>query len=228
VVIEGNTRTTVLRGLRVRLEREIQAVREVVNRLGKLRTVTANIQVRVVNAATSAELGDILPHLHSARHINHAKQWSRTRPTWACSTSIGSYAGRSTRVPSCGGVRSPLYGGEGDPFADGPHVIGQPGGHRRRSCPPPPVLALHPQGSHRPAEVVRVVAEPGGRHVRVPRLRELVPLPPLAAAPPAVRPVVPLDERRVHHPADGRQGQRQQVVNSGEKGSAVSTQSGSA
>jgi hypothetical protein len=48
----------------------------VVNRLGKLRTVTANIQVRVVNAATSAELGDILPHLHSARHINHAKQWS--------------------------------------------------------------------------------------------------------------------------------------------------------
>jgi integrase len=32
-----------------------------------------------------------------------------------------------------GGVLSPLYGGEGDPFADGPHVIGQAGGHGRRS-----------------------------------------------------------------------------------------------
>ena len=36
-------------------------------------------------------------------------------------------------VGTNGGVLSPLYSGEGDPFADGPHVIGQSGGHGRRS-----------------------------------------------------------------------------------------------
>jgi hypothetical protein len=94
VVIEGNTRVTVLRMLRARLDAEketlerasrakkghtpeaVQTLREQITHLEKIKADTLKIQAWEVDAATSAQLEDILPHLHSVRHINHAKQWS--------------------------------------------------------------------------------------------------------------------------------------------------------
>ncbi len=101
-------------------------------------------------------------------------------------------------VTDRGGGLLALHSGEGDPLGDGPHVVGQAGGHRRRSRPPLAVLTLHPQCSRTLAEVGGERAEPRRRHVHLPRLRELVALPPLATAPPPIRPVVTLHEARVH------------------------------
>ena len=94
VVIEGNTRTTVLRKLRSRLEAErnkltriekskkgyspeaVEQLRNLVDHLEKVKKDTTRIHAMVVNAATTEELEAILPSLHSVRHINHANPWS--------------------------------------------------------------------------------------------------------------------------------------------------------
>jgi hypothetical protein len=76
-------------------------------------------------------------------------------------------------------------------------------GNRRSS-----LAALHLQGPHRPAEVVTVLAEEGRRPMRPPVLRGAVRLPRLPRVAVAVRPVVPLHERRVDRPAGRRCGQR--------------------
>lgn len=94
VVLEGNTRTTVLQKLRNRLEAErnklekaekakrghtlesLQALRDLITHLEKIKKDTTYIHALEVNAKTPEELEEILPHLHSVRHINHAKQWS--------------------------------------------------------------------------------------------------------------------------------------------------------
>ena len=94
VVIEGNTRVTVLRMLRARLEGEkdslerasrakkghtpeaVESLKAQIAVLEQIVKDTLKIRALVVNASTSAELEEILPHLHNVRHINHAKQWS--------------------------------------------------------------------------------------------------------------------------------------------------------
>ena len=94
-----------------------------------------------------------------------------------------------------------LYSRTLDPLRQGPHVIRQLRHHGR--CPSPAALGL--QRPHRPAEVGAVVAEEGRRPMRPPVLRDAIRLPDLPCIAVAVRPVVPLHERRVDRAA-GRRG----------------------
>lgn len=94
VVIEGNTRVTVLRMLRERLDaakatlaraktskkghtpEAVEALKEQIARLELIQADTVVLRASEVDAADSEELEEILPHLHSVRHINHARSWS--------------------------------------------------------------------------------------------------------------------------------------------------------
>ena len=93
IVVEGNTRTSVLRRIRESTLKREQARLERLNRSGrvpaedvrhqeqlvaKLETVIADtdlLRVFPVNAATAKELEKVLPRLLGVRHISHAKQW---------------------------------------------------------------------------------------------------------------------------------------------------------
>ncbi len=93
IVVEGNTRVSVLRSIRgPRLEREkaklskftkgskmpaeeIKQQQLHVERLEAIFNDTDRLQVYPVNAATAAELEEKLPRLLGVRHITHARQW---------------------------------------------------------------------------------------------------------------------------------------------------------
>ena len=92
VVLEGNTRTTVLRGIRRDLEREKSrlarakrnqavdplAVREQQDRLERYERVvraTREIEVLPVAAQSPQELAQSLPRLLGVRHLSHAQKW---------------------------------------------------------------------------------------------------------------------------------------------------------
>ena len=92
VVLEGNTRTTVLRGIRRDLAREKsrlarakrnafvdpQAVREQqqkVERYERVVQATEEIEVLPVSAKGPEELAQSLPRLLGVRHLSHAQKW---------------------------------------------------------------------------------------------------------------------------------------------------------
>lgn len=92
VVVEGNTRTEVLRRLRIRLVREkaklkemiaakdypkpeIDEQKELIAKIQKIVDDTDLISVFAVVAKSPAELEKQLPHIHGVRHIRHAKDW---------------------------------------------------------------------------------------------------------------------------------------------------------
>lgn len=94
VVVEGNTRTAVLRRIRDRLNRlreklarvkrsprsyaahEVDEIEREIERLEQIVSDTEQIQVSPVNAETVEELQAVLPRLLGVRHIQHAKQWT--------------------------------------------------------------------------------------------------------------------------------------------------------
>lgn len=94
VVIEGNTRTVVLRRIRRKLQQErdklkrmeekpkgydkqeFEDQRKLVAQLQQIVDDTDNLVVFPIKSATAAELEETLPHLHGVRHINHAQHWS--------------------------------------------------------------------------------------------------------------------------------------------------------
>src|SRR5262249_32480922 len=94
VVIEGNTRVTVLRMQRNRLDAEkatldraktskkshtpeaVKALKEQIARLEQIKTDTLVLRAQEVDAANADQLEGTLPHRHSVRHINHARPWS--------------------------------------------------------------------------------------------------------------------------------------------------------
>jgi len=94
VVIEGNTRTVVLRRIRKRLTQEaahldkmeknkakydkqdLEDQRKLVAQLQKIVTDTDTLDVHIIKAKNAAELEDWLPMLHGVRHISHAQPWS--------------------------------------------------------------------------------------------------------------------------------------------------------
>jgi len=94
IVLEGNTRTVVLRRIRVRLEKEktklarmeeskkgyaekdFDEQRQIVAELQQIVQDTNQLTVFPVEAATAAELEEKLPRLMGVRHITHAQQWS--------------------------------------------------------------------------------------------------------------------------------------------------------
>lgn len=93
IVVEGNTRISVLRNIRgLRLEREkaklakftkggklpaneIKQQQRLVEQLEAITQDTDKLQVYPVVASTTAELEAKLPRLLGVRHISHAKQW---------------------------------------------------------------------------------------------------------------------------------------------------------
>ncbi|ACO32153.1 hypothetical protein ACP_3188 [Acidobacterium capsulatum ATCC 51196] len=93
IVVEGNTRTVALRGLRgERLDRErkkldkikksktsfgeeLKAQTELVDQLERVVASTDNLKAYPVAAKSAEELLDRLPRLMGVRHINHAQQW---------------------------------------------------------------------------------------------------------------------------------------------------------
>lgn len=93
IVVEGNTRTSVLRNIReARLERErtklerfkkggkmpaeeVKAQERLVAKLEQIISDTDQLSVHPVKAATIEELEEKLPILLGVRHISHAKQW---------------------------------------------------------------------------------------------------------------------------------------------------------
>jgi hypothetical protein len=93
IVVEGNTRISVLRHIRGRLEKEraklakftkggkmpaeeIKQQQQLVAQLEAIVEDTDSLQVYPVVAATTAELEKKLPRLLGVRHITHAKQWT--------------------------------------------------------------------------------------------------------------------------------------------------------
>jgi hypothetical protein len=94
IVIEGNTRTVVLRRVRNTLSQEKAHLDKMEKRKGKYdkqdileqRRVVAQLQqivddtealnVYSVKAASASELEEVLPRLHGVRHISHAQPWS--------------------------------------------------------------------------------------------------------------------------------------------------------
>ena len=94
VVIEGNTRTVVLRRIRTRLAQEaahlekmeknkakydkqdIEDQRKLVAQLQKIVDDTSKLDVHIIKAKNAAELENWLPILHGVRHISHAQPWS--------------------------------------------------------------------------------------------------------------------------------------------------------
>jgi hypothetical protein len=93
IVVEGNTRTAVLRRIRERLDKaanklarmekkvrqypaaEIAQQRDEVKALKKIVSDTEELKVVPVDAATPEELEAKLPRLLGVRHIKHAQQW---------------------------------------------------------------------------------------------------------------------------------------------------------
>jgi hypothetical protein len=94
IVLEGNTRTVVLRRIRDRLDKEraklermterkksyaakdLDEQGEVVNQLEQIVKDTDQLTVYPVDAKTPEELEEKLPRLMGVRHITHAQQWS--------------------------------------------------------------------------------------------------------------------------------------------------------
>jgi hypothetical protein len=94
IVVEGNTRTAVLRRIRAelaelrakqkRLERsarsfapnEAENLQREIADLEEIVEQTAKVEVHFVDAKTADELLDVLPRLLGVRHIVHAKQWT--------------------------------------------------------------------------------------------------------------------------------------------------------
>lgn len=94
IVIEGNTRTTVLRRIRRKLplelerlekmekksksydKQEIENQKRLIAVLKGIIADTENLIAFPIKAASAAELEERLPHLHGVRHINHAQHWS--------------------------------------------------------------------------------------------------------------------------------------------------------
>jgi hypothetical protein len=94
VVIEGNTRTVVLRRVREKLtlakerlekmekkaksyaKQELEDQRRVVASLEKIVADTNQLDVLPINAASAAELENKLPQLHGVRHISGVQHWS--------------------------------------------------------------------------------------------------------------------------------------------------------
>ena len=93
IVVEGNTRISVLRRVRARLEKErakldrmskgggypqqeVRKQTELVERIDKLIAATDKIQVYPVVASSVAELDSKLPRLLGVRHIFPAKNWT--------------------------------------------------------------------------------------------------------------------------------------------------------
>lgn len=94
IVLEGNTRTVVIRRIRDRLEREraklermnerkksyaakeLDEQRQTVSQLEQIVRDTDQLTVYPVDAKTPEELEDKLPRLMGVRHITHAQQWS--------------------------------------------------------------------------------------------------------------------------------------------------------
>jgi hypothetical protein len=92
VVLEGNTRTTVLRGIRRDLAREksrlararrnafvdpagVREQQERVDRYERVVEATREIEVLPVSAKDPAELAQSLPRLLGVRHLSHAQKW---------------------------------------------------------------------------------------------------------------------------------------------------------
>lgn len=92
IVVEGNTRVSVLRSIRARIEREraklerfvksgktpaeeIRQQQQLVDQLEAIIKDTERLRVQPVRAATISELEDRLPRLLGVRHISHAKGW---------------------------------------------------------------------------------------------------------------------------------------------------------
>ncbi|HEV2801103.1 MAG TPA: hypothetical protein VGW12_11430 [Pyrinomonadaceae bacterium] len=94
IVVEGNTRTTVLRKLRTKLEsrqlkldkikskkkgfsaRDVSDLEKEVAKLRQIVADTEDLTVYPVNAKNAEELEEKLPRLLGVRHITHAQQWS--------------------------------------------------------------------------------------------------------------------------------------------------------
>lgn len=94
IVVEGNTRTAVLRRLRARLpkeatklermkakakkyaKQELEAQEKLVARITEIIADTEQILVYPVNAKNPKELEEKLPRLLGVRHVTHAQQWS--------------------------------------------------------------------------------------------------------------------------------------------------------
>lgn len=94
IVLEGNTRTVVLRRIREKLEKEkaklermnekkksyaakeLEEQRQVINQLEQIVQDTDQLTVYPVDAKTPDELEEKLPRLMGVRHITHAQQWS--------------------------------------------------------------------------------------------------------------------------------------------------------
>lgn len=94
VVIEGNTRTLVLRRIRAKLAKErkhLEAMekkpksydkqelldqRAYVAQLQEIVDDTENLHTHRIKAKTADDLEQALPHLHAVRHIGHAQPWS--------------------------------------------------------------------------------------------------------------------------------------------------------
>ena len=93
VVIEGNTRTVVLRRIRRTLAQEkthldkmeknkakydkqdLEEQRRLVAQLQQIVTDTESLNVYSIKAASASELEEVLPRLHGVRHISHAQPW---------------------------------------------------------------------------------------------------------------------------------------------------------
>jgi hypothetical protein len=93
VVIEGNTRTLVLRRIRHKLQQEKQLLekmekkkgyakgdiedqRKKVKQMQQIVDDTDNLHAYTIKAANADELEEKLPHLHAVRHISHSQPWS--------------------------------------------------------------------------------------------------------------------------------------------------------
>lgn len=93
VVIEGNTRTLVLRRIRLKLNQEKQLLekmekkkgfakgdiddqRKKVKQMQQIVDDTENLNAYTIKAANAEELEKKLPHLHAVRHISHSQPWS--------------------------------------------------------------------------------------------------------------------------------------------------------
>jgi hypothetical protein len=94
VVIEGNTRTVVLRRIRKKLvqeaahlekmeknkakydKKDLEDQRKLVAKLQQIVTDTDTLNVHLIKAKSAAELEEWLPMLHGVRHISHAQPWS--------------------------------------------------------------------------------------------------------------------------------------------------------
>jgi len=97
-----------------------------------------------------------------------------------------------------------LPGRKGQPFPQGPNVVGQAGGHGGSPRHPSAVGISLTQCSHGPAEVVGVHREIGNRVMDVPILREAIGLANLPVVPVTVGSVLPFHERGVDLLADLR------------------------